>query len=73
VEERVVGLLQRNHPVAAPRQQCRGGTAGRATADDHYVALFGRRFNWVRHTAVDDTRILAADQLPPPSNIGPRM
>jgi hypothetical protein len=52
-------LLQRDHPVAAPRQHCRGGAAGRASADDRHVTLLERRrSDWschvpslVRHSA----------------------
>jgi hypothetical protein len=48
MEARVVRLLQRNHLVAAARQQCRRGAAAGPATDHRHVALLDFLF---RHAA----------------------
>jgi len=49
VETRMMGLLQRNHLVAAPGQQSGCGTARGAAANHGHVAQFNCRCQWIGH------------------------
>jgi hypothetical protein len=56
MKSRVMRLLQRNDPVAAPRQQCRRGAAAGAAADHRHVTLLGRRSRRIHHEFLDPGR-----------------
>ncbi len=58
VKARMVRLLERDHSMAAPRQQRRGGAAGRTAADHRDVALLARHIHRRLHQHSFDAAVV---------------